>query len=93
MPAPPNDNASAEFVSLLTGHQRKLYSFILSLLRNPSDADDVLQETNLVLWQKCNEFEPGTNFGAWAFRVAQFQVMAHRKKMAAITVGGRKNTA
>ena len=72
--------ASAEFVTLLTGNQRKLYAFILSLVRNAADADDVLQETNLVLWRKCGEFESGTNFDAWSFRIAKFQVMAHRKR-------------
>lgn len=47
------------------------------------DADaarDVLQETNLVLWRKSEEFEsgadPGADFGAWACRVARYQVLA-----------------
>ena len=71
---------SAEFVGLLTGSQRKLYAFILSLVRNPGDADDVLQESNMVMWRKAEEFEPGTNFEAWAFTVARFQVMAYRKR-------------
>lgn len=62
--ADPSRGASAEFVRLLTGNQRKLYAFILSLLRRPADADDVLQETNMVMWRKCAEFEPGTNFDA-----------------------------
>ena len=73
-------SASAEFIGLLTASQRKLYSFILSLVRNPVDADDILQETNMVMWRKCSEFELGTSFDAWAFTVARFQVMAFRKK-------------
>ncbi len=80
MSAPPQPGVSAQFVSLLTGNQRKLYAFILSLVGHPADADDVLQETNLILWRKWDQFEPGTNFDAWSFRVAHFQVMAYRKR-------------
>jgi len=34
----------------------------------------------VVMWQKASEFELGTNFEAWSFRIARFQVMAHRKR-------------
>ena len=44
------------------------------------DADDVLQETNVVLWQKREDFTEGTNFWAWACRIAQFQVLSLRKQ-------------
>ena len=76
IPAP-----SAEFIENVTRVQRKLHAFIWSLVRSSADADDILQEANLVLWQKSKEFEPGTNFDAWAFRIAQFQVMAFRKRL------------
>jgi RNA polymerase sigma-70 factor (ECF subfamily) len=40
----------------------------------------VLQETNLVLWRKSDEFQSGSDFKAWSFRVAHFQVMAFRQR-------------
>ena len=64
----------------LTENQRALYVYILGLVANPTDADEVLQEANLVLWRKAVEFQPGTNFAAWAFRVAHFEVLAFRKR-------------
>lgn len=70
----------ADFVGELTSRQRQLYAFILSLVRNPADADDILQETNLVMWRKWAEFEPGTRFDSWAFTIARYQVMAYRKR-------------
>lgn len=79
-PGPSPD--SAAFVREFTRCQRRLYTFIVSLVRSPSDADDVLQDTNLVLWQKSQEYRPGTNFDAWAFAIARFQVMAFRKRKA-----------
>jgi len=48
----------------------------LSLFRpNLSDAEDVLQETCVVLWEKFDDFTPGTNFLAWACRIAHFKVL------------------
>ena len=72
----------AEFVRLLTGHQRQLYLFILTLLPDPNDAEDVLSDVSTLLWTKADEFEPGTNFTAWAYRVAHFEVLAFRKRSA-----------
>ena len=72
---------SFEFVQLLTTHQSRMFAYILSLLGNRTQAEDVMQETNAVLWRKAHEFKLGTNFGAWMLRVAYFQVMAHRRKI------------
>lgn len=75
-----SNKPSSEFASLYTGCQSRLYAFICSLLGSANDAVDVLQETNLVLWQKSDEFREGTDFLAWAFSVAHYQVMAYREK-------------
>jgi RNA polymerase sigma-70 factor (ECF subfamily) len=71
---------SEAFVRLMTEHQGRLFAYILSLLGDPDRANDVLQETNVVLWRDAREFRPGSNFKAWAFRVAHFQVMAFRQR-------------
>ena len=73
-------SASEEFVQLMTSHQGRLFGYLLSLLGDPDHANDVLQETNMVLWRDHPEFRPGSNFAAWAFRVAHFQVMAFRQR-------------
>ena len=75
-----NHECSAEFVSLLTRHQPDLWSYLITLMPGDPDTADVLQKTNLVLWTKQQQFEPGTNFRAWAFAVARFEVLAHLKK-------------
>jgi RNA polymerase sigma-70 factor (ECF subfamily) len=67
----------AEFLRLFLQHQRRICGLILALVPNGSDADDILQETSAVLWQKFGEFEPGSNYAAWALRVARYQVMAY----------------
>src|SRR3954454_14411357 len=43
---------TGEFVQLLTGVQSRLYAYICSLVGDSAGARDVLQETNLALWNK-----------------------------------------
>ena len=70
----------AEFIAQFTRSQRLLHTYILSLVWNPAEAEDVLQETNLALWQKAEEFDPGRPFLPWAMRFAQVQTMSWMKK-------------
>jgi RNA polymerase sigma-70 factor (ECF subfamily) len=61
---------------LFVQHQRRLRAFVLSLVPDFSAADDVLQETFLVVTRRAAEFDLGTNFLAWARRIATFKVLA-----------------
>ena len=76
----------AEFVGQIARHQAALHAFIISLMPGMDGVDDVLQETNIVLWEKRSSFQPGTNFRAWACTIARFKVMAHRRKLANLGV-------
>ena len=71
---------SDEFVELFTRHQWHVYYFIRSLIPNPNEADEVLQQTNLVLWKKFKDYESGSNFRAWACKIARFEVYSYRAK-------------
>jgi RNA polymerase sigma-70 factor (ECF subfamily) len=64
----------------MTEFQPRLYGYILSLAGTPDAANDVLQDVNIVLWKQSSQFEPGSNFKAWSFRIAHFQYMAYRQK-------------
>src|SRR5262249_34859663 len=68
------------FIRLLGQSHRSLHLYVMSLVPNRNDAEDILQQTNLVLWREFHQFEPGTNFTAWACRVAFNQVLAWRKR-------------
>ena len=74
------DDASEAFVEIMTRYQGRLYGYALSLTADPEAANDLLQETNVVLWENWKEFELGTNFKAWSFRIAHFQFMAQRQR-------------
>lgn len=75
------DRDSDEFIGLLTKSQTALYASVLALLPDRNAALDVLQETNLTLWHKAEDFEPGTNFVAWASRIARYHILNYRRKM------------
>lgn len=79
-PASGNQTApSEEFVRLFTQSQRPLYLFILPLVHTAADADEVLQETNVVMLSKWTQFEPGTNFLAWCRAIARLEVFRFRR--------------
>ena len=78
-PVPPPDPAE-EFVFLLARHERPLGAYVMTMVPHAQDADDILQEAKVIMWRHFAKFEPGTNFGAWARKIAFHQVLAHRKR-------------
>ena len=75
-------NLSDEFILELTQCQQRLYGYIYRRVANRDQAMEVLQQTNLVLCRKADDFEPGTNFNAWAATVAHYQILSYRKTLA-----------
>ena len=83
MQQPPNDNPNeSAFVALLTGIQMPLRLYVQSLLPGDPAAKDVAQQANATLWRKRDDFTLGTNFKAWAFSVARYEVLTFRKRQA-----------
>ncbi|MGB0769024.1 MAG: sigma-70 family RNA polymerase sigma factor [Phycisphaeraceae bacterium] len=70
-----------EFVRAVTECQSRIYAYALSLLADPEAAADVLQETNLVLWEKADEFASIDNFPAYAIKIALNKTRNMRRKM------------
>ena len=68
------------FISELAKVERKLALHTMTMVRNEADAEDILQETNVVIWNKFHQFETGTNFVAWSFQIANFEVLKFRDK-------------
>ena len=70
----------AEFERLLTLHKDQLFAFIFCIVQNVPDAEDVFQQTCIVLWEKFAAFEPDSDFIAWASQVARYKGMQLIKK-------------
>jgi RNA polymerase sigma-70 factor (ECF subfamily) len=64
----------AEFIGLFAQHHSNLLAYLYRLVHDRHDADDLFQRTSIVLWSKFDSFEPGSNFLAWAKRIAYLQV-------------------
>lgn len=72
-------NRTDEFVALFAAHDRGIYKYILTLTANAADTQEIFQETSLSLWRKFDQYRSGSNFFAWAVRVAYFEVLKHRQ--------------
>jgi RNA polymerase sigma-70 factor len=73
-------DSQAEFVRLLTQHSSRIFGFLLALCFNRADAEDLFQNTSVLLWEKFDSYTPGTNFLAWACRIAYFEALYDRRK-------------
>lgn len=75
----PTSDPNEVFTRELVQCQHRLFGYILTVVANAEVAHEVLQQTNVVLLEKRDAFEPGTNFIAWACRIAYFEVLARRR--------------
>lgn len=65
---------------LLAKHERRLEGFVISLVPNYADAEEVIQETKLRLWKQYHEYDVTKDFGAWACTIAYYQVLTMRNR-------------
>jgi RNA polymerase sigma-70 factor (ECF subfamily) len=65
----------AEFVANVREVQTRLYGYIHSLARDFNDADDLFQQTSLILWKKFDEFDRQRSFFSWACGIARLEVI------------------
>src|SRR5438094_6774627 len=84
-PAPPAEaertpEKGKAFLRLFLQNERRFYAYILTLLPHRADADDVLQEASLVMWDKFDDRHPPDDFAAWGCRIAYFKVLDFYKK-------------
>lgn len=75
-----------EFMRLLQAHQNQIFSFIFCQVHHSADAEDLFQQTTVVLWEKFAQFESGSHFLAWAKAIARNKVLTflrdHRRSRA-----------
>lgn len=81
----PNSQEDARyeiFVKKFAHYEGDVRRFVRSLLPNWTDADEVVQQTAIVMWRKFDQYDPDTNFMKWACVIARFEALAYRRKMA-----------
>lgn len=70
-----SDPRHEQFMELLSLHHGKLLGYLLALVHNLADAEDLFQQTALILWQKFDQFDLNTDFGHWACRIAHYEAL------------------
>ncbi|MCX6852816.1 MAG: sigma-70 family RNA polymerase sigma factor [Verrucomicrobia bacterium] len=74
---PPSENERHHrFLRRFTAHEPAIRAHVRRLVPARADADDVMQEISVVLWEKFDSLHEGADFKAWAFGVARFEVLA-----------------
>jgi RNA polymerase sigma-70 factor (ECF subfamily) len=77
---PNNEARQSELVRLLTSHQRDIYLYIRSLVLDANEVEEIVQETNVSLWEKRDQFDTTKDFRPWAFQFARHKLSEHRAK-------------
>jgi RNA polymerase sigma-70 factor, ECF subfamily len=68
------ERRKVDFAERLREAQSRLFGYIHSLVRDLDDADDLFQQTTLILWNKFDDFDRARSFLSWACGVARFEV-------------------
>lgn len=77
----PQSAVNPEFVRLLLQAEPRIFAFIHAHISTRADVEDVFQQTVTVLWTKFDQFAPGTDFLAWAVKVASYEIrMFYRRQ-------------
>lgn len=77
---PSNPERREQFLTLYSEHYTRLLYYHTALVPVSNDAADIMQETSLVLWRKFDSFEVGTNFFAWACKIARLQTLKYYQR-------------
>ena len=75
MSSPESHQPSEAFIRALTESQAAIRGYCQASLGNADEAKEALQRTSIVLWRKCGEWNPATDFLPWAISVAKFEVL------------------
>lgn len=65
-----SNTAQQRFLTLFLRSEREIFRYVAALVPNLSDADDIVQQTALALWEKFDAYDPALPFTPWACRFA-----------------------
>ena len=67
--------------ALVTRYQNRLYRYLLRLVRQPADAEDLFQQTWVRVAERIGKYDPQRNFDAWLFSVARNLAIDHLRRV------------
>ena len=75
-----NSGQTEKFHDLVKRYEQKLYNFSLRMCRDPSDAEDMIQDTFLNVFKYLKNFRYETKFKNWLYKVAASTCIKKRRK-------------
>jgi RNA polymerase sigma-70 factor (ECF subfamily) len=83
---PPRQDLQDTFLRLFSQYSRRIYEFVLTILPNHADAEEVFQNACVILWRKFDSYDPNGSFVSWACRIAYLEMLElHRIKKRSMT--------
>ena len=73
-------SSKADFIEHYSKEQKKIFLFILSMVHNKADAEELMQQTAMDMWKMFERFQKGTSFAAWGCTIAKYRILDYRKK-------------
>src|SRR5436190_22287428 len=83
--------AQQRFLSLFLRSEREIFRYVAVLVPNVADAEDIVQQTALALWEKFDAYDPNQPFTPWACRFALNKArhwLERRRRWQALLEGG-----
>jgi RNA polymerase sigma-70 factor (ECF subfamily) len=66
---------------LIARYQNRLYRYVLRMVRQPAEAEDLFQQTWLKVVEKIRSFDGSRNFDAWLFTLARNLAIDHLRRI------------
>jgi len=67
--------------ALIARYQNRLYRYLLRLVREPAEAEDLFQQSWLRVAEKIRTYDPTRSFDSWLFTVARNLALDHLRRV------------
>lgn len=74
------DSRQQQFTTIFFQSQHRVFGYVVTLVPNRADAEEVFQQVCLILWEKWDEYDPDREFVPWACGIAWNIVQNFRRK-------------
>lgn len=87
----PNPASQQEFLTVFLASEREIFRYVAALVPTTGDAQEIVQQTAVTLWEKFDDYDRSRPFAPWACRFAlnvTRQWMSRRQRWKALLEGG-----
>lgn len=78
---------TTQFIQLFEADRKRIYAYIYAYVMDKAAADDIFQETSVILWREFETFVPETSFAKWANGIVFNRVRVYRRQHNKLVLG------